>query len=171
MFIKQTDKEYCATVIKVINIQNIWNTNFLKIARILNKDVIVSADIKVADLGLYFPVGTRLSKEFLEINNLYRKNKLNNDKAVSFTFDQNGKVQKRKFCGNVSQGFFIKISSLNGFVLPEQLVQLTPGTKFNYINGIKICEKFKPLKKESNVKRKPLTFLQRLLNPIIKWLN
>ena len=45
--------------------------------------MIVSLDYKEGDLGVYFPVGGRLSTEFAETNNLLRKKDENGNETMS----------------------------------------------------------------------------------------
>ena len=69
--LKLIDPNYCATVIKIEKIVELENCDNVYAAIIMGNQVIVSKNIKVGDIGLFFPVETKLSKDYLSANNLY----------------------------------------------------------------------------------------------------
>ena len=68
---------YCATVVKLEQFQELAGCDNIKHARIFSNSVIVSKDTKFGDIGLFFPVESELSHEFIKFNNLYRDSSLN----------------------------------------------------------------------------------------------
>lgn len=64
---------YAATVVQLNSFVALDGCDRIKSALIFGNSVIVGKDSRAADLGLFFPVETALSDEFLCNNNLYRK--------------------------------------------------------------------------------------------------
>lgn len=77
--LKLIDLNYCATVVKVEKLVQLENCNNVQAAIIMGNQIIVSKEVKIGDIGLFFPVEVQLSKEYLSENNLYRKKELNSD--------------------------------------------------------------------------------------------
>ena len=136
---KPINNNYCANVVKVSNIVELENCDNVQHAIILGNKIVVSKEVKINDIGLFFPVETKLSHEFLSNNNLYRHNELNIDKNKKGYFEDNGRIRCVKFRGNKSEGFFIPIESLN-FTNHNEKLKLND--EFDEINNIKICEKY-----------------------------
>ena len=78
--IKLTNANYNATVVEIKTLVQLENCDNVQAAIIMGNQVIVSKDTKIGEIGLFFPVETQLSKEYLSVNNLYRDSKLNVDK-------------------------------------------------------------------------------------------
>ena len=73
------NQNYAAIVVEIKTIIPLEKCDNVQGAIIMGNQVIVSKDVKVGDIGLYFPLECALSKEYLSNNNLYRvhKNKPN----------------------------------------------------------------------------------------------
>lgn len=150
-FQEPKNKNYCAVVVALKNFVDLPNCDNVKAALIFGNSVIVGKDQQVGDLGLFFPVETALSPEFLANNNLYRKvewGNVNPDARPGF-FEQHGRVKAMKFRGHKSEGFWIPLESL--LYLPywrnEELVRLDflpEGTEFDAIGEHEICHKYIP---------------------------
>lgn len=136
------NKNYCAIVVKIKNIIPIENCENVVHTNIFGNLVVVSKDTKIGDQGLFFPVETKLSNDFLKYNNLYKKPELNIDQTKKGYFEENGRIRCVKFRGNKSEGFFIPSSSLNFCGKEFSQNNLLVGLEFDEINGIKICEKY-----------------------------
>jgi len=79
MKIELTNKNYCTTVVAIQNVIPLENCDNVVHTSIMGNLVIVSKDIKIGELGLFFPVECQLSKEYLSANNLYRNQLMNVD--------------------------------------------------------------------------------------------
>ena len=155
MNIKLTNQNYNATVVEIKTLVPLENCNNVQSAIIMGNQVIVGKDVQIGDIGLFFPVETALSEQYLSANNLYRNKELNNDKTKAGYFEENRRIRCVKFRGNKSEGLFMPLSSLDPFVIP---VTSTPidyeniyfdmgikiNTSFNEIDDILICEKYIP---------------------------
>ena len=147
--IKLTNPNYCATVIEIKNLVPLEGCDFVQAAIIMGNQVIVSKEVKIGDLGLFFPVECQLTNPFLKSNNLYRKSDLNLDSTKTGYFEENGRIRCVKFIGNKSEGLFMPIGSINNLGLlgtglkgSDLDIDLKVGDEFNEIFGIEICRKY-----------------------------
>ena len=76
---KPKNDNYAAVVVQISTLVPLAGCDFVQAAIIMGNQIIVSKEIKIGDIGLFFPVETALSNEYLKANNLYRKPELNND--------------------------------------------------------------------------------------------
>lgn len=132
------NKNYCATVVEVKGINTLPNCDNVVSIGIFGNSVIVSKDTKVGDIGVFFPVETELSKEFLRKNNLYRHSELNEDSSKKGYFEDNGRIKAVKFRGHKSEGFFVPLFFLDHFGPPD----LHVGDEFDFIGSTEICRKY-----------------------------
>ena len=142
---KPKNENYCATVIEIKTLIPLVGCNNVQAAIIMGQQVIVGKDVKVGDIGLFFPVECALSKEYLTANNLYRvhKNKpnLNSDTTVKGGyFEESGRIRCAKFLGHKSEGLFMPISSLEFIKTRER--QLSLGDCVDEWENIPICSKY-----------------------------
>lgn len=151
------NKNYCATVTTIKNIIPLDNCDNVVHTSIFGNLVVISKDTKIGDTGLFFPVETKLSQEFLTNNNLYRKQELNMDQTAKGYFEDNGRIKCVKFRQNKSMGLFMPLNSLSfifrmkefdGDPYPGDF--LTDGMEFDELNGVKICEKYIPIIKNTS---------------------
>lgn len=137
------DTNYTASVVAIKTLVALPKCDNVCAAMLFGHSVIVGKDTPVGTVGLYFPVETALSKEFLSKNNLYRHQELNADPEKKGYFEDGGRIRAVKFRGYPSDGFFIPIESLDN--LNIQLDEpLEIGAEFNLINGVEICRKYIP---------------------------
>ncbi|MCK9429813.1 MAG: hypothetical protein M0R17_07390 [Candidatus Omnitrophica bacterium] len=130
-----------AVVVKLKNVRPHPNAERLLLATVLGTQIVVGLDSKKDDIGLYFDSNLRLLPEFLKANNLYRHAELNSDINKTGMFEDTGKVKTIRLRGEISDGFFCPLSSLD--FISKQL-KYNEGDEFDTVNGIKICEKYVP---------------------------
>ena len=138
------NENYAATVVVIKNIITLTNCDNVVHTSIFGNLVVVGKETKIGDIGLYFPVETRLSHEFLNENNLYRDNTKNKQIDEKGYFEDNGRIRCVKFRGNRSEGLFLPTLSLLPFAEVTDIASLPEGSMFDSINGISICEKYVP---------------------------
>ncbi len=159
---KPKNPNYCGTVVKIEKLQTLAGCDNVVAAIIFSNSVIVGKDTKEGDIGLFFPVETQLSDEFLHNNNLYRHEELNKDTTKKGYFEDNRRIKLAKFRGHKSEGFFIPINSLSYLLSKDELDSLKAGTDFDIINKHEICRKYyvkisepnEPLSKSEKKKKK-----------------
>lgn len=135
------NKNYCATIVELDRFVELENCDNVKHAIIFGNSVIVSKDTGKIP-GVFFPLETQLSNEFLKVNNLYRKAELNDNPNIKGYFEENGRIRCVKFRGYKSEGFFIPLGSIAKFASVKEVIEIPIGTEFDEINGVKICEKY-----------------------------
>ena len=142
-FQEPKNKNYCAIVVSLEHFVTLPNCDNVKAAIIFGSSVIVSKDTQAGTVGLFFPVETALSAEFLGQNNLFRKPELGNiDPEKKGYFEQHGRVKAVLFRKNKSEGFWIPLESLAYLGLP--LSEFPIGTQFDFVNEHEICKKYIP---------------------------
>ncbi len=146
MLKKPVNENYCANVVSSKSVIELEGMKTIAHTNIFGNMVIVSKEVKIGDIGIFFPIETKLSHDFLSNNNLYRHNNLNLDQTKKGFFEDNGRIRCVKFQGYKSMGFFIPLNSLDFTNHKEDLIE---GSCFDEINGIKICEKY--IVKESRI--------------------
>jgi len=148
MKIELNNQNYCASIIKIKNIIILENCDNIVHTKIFGNSVLISKDVKVDDIGIYFPIETCLSREFLSNNNLYRDKTLNIDQNKAGFFELSGRVKCMKMRGSKSEGLWIPIESLS--YLNVDLSTLKEGSEFNVIDQHEICKKYQVEKKTPN---------------------
>ena len=136
---KPKNSNYSALVVKIQTTYPLEGCDFVQAASILGNQVIVDKSVKEGDMGLFFPVECKLSKEYLSNNNLYRKPELNLNPEKKGYFEENGRIRCVKFRGHKSEGLFMPMNSIDFTKHKESLVV---GDSFDELNGIGICEKY-----------------------------
>lgn len=143
-----SNKNYCATVVKIERLVALDGCDNVQGAIIFGNNVIVDKLTKSGDIGIYFPIESKLSKEFLSNNSLYRDKTLNKNTSKGGYFSDSGRIKAEKFRGHKSEGFFIPIQSLD--YLNINFNELNVGDEFNEINGVEVVDKYVIVVKESN---------------------
>ena len=118
----EKNNDYCATVVAIKTKVQLPKCDNVVAAMIFGNSVIVGKDTPEGEVGLFFPVETQLSHEFLSKNNLYRHQELNADQEKKGYFEDSRRIRAVKFRGYPSEGFFIPIESLTNLglkTLPE----------------------------------------------------
>lgn len=135
---------YCATVVELKHFVPLSGCDNVQGALIFGNQIIVGKDAKPGDIGLYFPVETALSGEFLAANNLYIKPEYGNvDPAKRGFFEKHGRVKCVKFRGHRSEGLWLPIGSLY-YLGTGSIISLPLGAEFDELAGHPICHKYVP---------------------------
>jgi hypothetical protein len=134
------DSNYAVVVVEIKTLIPLENCDNVQATPIMGQQVIIGKDVKVGDIGLYFPVESQLSKEFLSNNNLYREKSLNVDTEKSGYFDENGRIRCQKFRGHNSEGLFMPINSIEFTGINPS--ELKIADEFDELNGIEISKKY-----------------------------
>lgn len=145
---KPINGNYCATVVEVKNIIPLANCDNVVATSIFGFQSIIGKDVKVGDIGLFFPTETQLSDEYCYHNNLYRHSDKNVDESKRGYLEDNRRVRAVKFRSNVSNGLFMPLESLAFTGIEPSL--LSVGDEFDELNGKEICRKYEVARKISN---------------------
>ena len=137
---KPKNPNYAATVVVIKTLVQLENCDNVQAAIILGNQVIVSKEVKIGDVGIYFPLECQLSPVYLAQNNLYSRKELNRDNTQRGYFDVNGRIRCQKFRGHKSEGLFMPITSISDFLDEDN--DLYIGDEFDTLNGNLICSKY-----------------------------
>jgi hypothetical protein len=138
------NENYAATIVTIKNLIPLEKCDNVVHTLIFGNLVVVGKDTKVGDRGIFFPIETRLSDEFLYTNNLYRDNTKNCNINEKGYFEDNGRIRCVKFRGHKSEGMFLPATSILFAAEAVDVAALPEGSTFDEINGVKICEKYIP---------------------------
>ena len=141
MLNKPINENYAAVVVEIKTLIPLDGCDNVQAAIIMGNQIIVSKDVKVGDIGLYFPLECQLSKEYLSNNNLYGKPELNIENTKKGYFNEKGRVRCQRFRGHKSEGLFMPLNSLD-FIFSYSNGDLNLNDCFDELYGIPICSKY-----------------------------
>lgn len=139
---------YCGYVTRIKNLHKHSNADRLLVGECFGNNVIVSTDYTEGQLGVYFPVDGRLSKEFCEANDLVRRKDENGNNCGGYLDPEKRNITAIRLRGEKSDGLFLPIGCLESFT---DIKQLKDGDVITVLNGVEICRKYIP---NSNSRRK-----------------
>jgi len=132
---------YSALITTISSITPIEGCDNIVSATASGYHIVVSKDTKKGDVGIYFPVGTQLSENFLSNNNLYRKAEKNKDDKKGF-FENTGRLKAIRLRGVQSNGLFVPLDSLSYLLSQDEIGDLNVGDTFDHIKNEMICQKY-----------------------------
>lgn len=132
--------EHCGYVVQITELHPHSNADRLQIATIFGASVIVDLNVKIDDLGIYFPIDLQLSEEYCRENNLVRKKNENGENVGGYLDPDKRNIRAMKLRGEQSEGLFMPLESLK--YTGETKFEV--GNKIDVINGHEICRKYIP---------------------------
>lgn len=130
-------------VVKVEKLRPHSNADRLQIATFFGSDTCVGLDVKVGDIGLYFPCDLQLSEEFCDHNHLCRT-KADGTKDTGYLERDKRNVKAIRLRGEKSDGIYVPISALNYCFENNVIANLSVGDVVKVVNGHSICDKYIP---------------------------
>lgn len=132
--------EHVGYVVQIQELKPHSNADRLQIAVIFGASVIVGLDVKVGDLGVYFPIDLQLSEEYCAQNNLVRKKDENGNNIGGYLEPDKRNIRAMKLRGEQSEGLFMPLESLKY----TGATKFEVGDKIDVLNGHEICRKYIP---------------------------
>lgn len=132
--------EHVGYIVKINELKKHPNADRLQIAVIFGFSTIVSLDVKVGDIGIYFPIDLQLSKEYCQKNDLVRRKDENGNPAGGYLDPDKRNIRAMRFRGTPSEGLFLPLETLTY----TGKTQFEVGEKIDNINGHEICCKYIP---------------------------
>jgi len=132
---------YSGFVVKVEKLKPHPNADKLQIATFFESNVCVDLNVKIGDIGIYFPTDGQLSEEYCKINKLLRKD-------GGYLDSNKRNVTTIKLRNELSDGLYMPLSS----VQYTGINNLSVGDYITVLNGHEICRKYIPYKKENLIK-------------------
>lgn len=137
---------YCGYITRLKNVRKHSNADRLQIGECFGNSVVVSLDYTENQLGVYFPSDGQLSLEFCVANDLLRRKDENGNPAGGY-MDERRRVTAIKLRGEKSDGLFLPLTSLANFTTISDLKE---GDTITILNGVEICKKYIPKRKEGS---------------------
>jgi hypothetical protein len=149
---------YTAIITEIKSVRNHPNADRLNLGTCYGSQVVIGKNVQEGTKGIYFPTDGQISEEFAQANNLIRR-KDENGNNVGGMFDENRRVRTQRFRGEVSDGFWIEITSLEKVkgISKKTIEKLEEGFEFDSLDGVPICQKYvskKTLERQKNLKQK-----------------
>lgn len=138
---------YCGYITRLKNVRKHSNADRLLLADCFGNTVIVSLDYTENQLGVYFPVDGQLSEEFCAVNDLVRRKDENGNPAGGYLDPEKRNIKAMKLRGEKSDGLFLPLTSLANFTTVSDLKE---GDTITVLNGVEICKKYIPKRKEGS---------------------
>ena len=161
--IKENSKNYVCTVIEIKQLFPIEGADKIQRCLVNGNDVVVSKDVKLGDIMLYFVSGTKLNQEYCHKNNLLDKAEMNYDTSKKgFISHKQFRVKAIKLKGVISDGMLMPLSSLLPFLEKSSIDSLIIGNEFTTINNIDLCEKYILPIHNSNSKNKTFKKIKKI---------
>lgn len=133
--------EHCGYVVKISQLRPHSNADRLQIAEIFGNPVIVSLDVKIGDIGVYFPSDLQLSERFCQVNDLVRRKDENGKQVGGYLDPDKRNIKALKLRGERSDGLYMPITCLADFC---KISDLKVGDTIDTVNGELICQKYIP---------------------------
>ena len=140
------DINHCGYIVKVKDLRPHSNADRLQIATFFGNDTCVSLDVKVGDIGIYFPTGLQLDADFCDVNHLCRKNQKGENDTGYLDADKRN-VGTIRLRGEPSDGTYLPLSCLSSF---GDVNTLKVGDLVSEFNGHPICNKYIPRTRKQN---------------------
>ena len=132
---------YTGFVVKVEHLRKHSNADRLQIATFFGNDTIVGLDVKIGDMGIYFPVDGQLSERYCAVNDLVRRKDENGKPCGGYLEPDKRNIKALKLRGEKSDGLYMPLTSLTDFC---KISDLKVGDTIDTLNGEEICRKYIP---------------------------
>ena len=138
--------EHNGFVVEVKELRPHENADRLQIATFFRQDVCVGLDTKVGDIGVFFPCDIQLALDFCVNNNLLRVMP-DGTKGPGYMDPDKRNVKAIRLRGEKSSGVYLPITCLT--YTGVDLSTLKPGDKITTVNGVEVCKKYIPNRKNA----------------------
>lgn len=130
-------------VVKVNELRPHSNADRLQVATFFGNDTCVGLDVKLGDIGVYFPTDLQLDYEFCIQNHLLRK-LADGTPDKGYMDPRKRNVSTIRLRGEKSDGIYVSISSFDYLFTNGALANLHEGDTIDVIGGHQICQKYIP---------------------------
>ena len=144
---KENSTNYTCTVVKIEHLFEISGADKIQRCSILGNDIVVSKELLLGSIMLYFVSGTKLNPDYCKYNNLYSDSNLNVDITQKGYVNSKCRVSAIKLRNVVSNGMLMPLESLT--CLGIDITKLKVNDSFTDIDDISICEKYIVVSKEN----------------------
>lgn len=131
---------HCGYIVEVKELRPHTNADKLQIATFFGSDTCVSLEVKLGDIGIYFPSDLQLSEKYCIENHLLRKLP-DGTPDTGYLEPDKRNIKAIKLRGERSDGIFMPLTSLSYL---GDISELKPGITIDTWNGEEICKKYIP---------------------------
>lgn len=135
--------EHVGYVVKVEKLRPHTNADRLQVATFFGNDTCVGLDVKIGDIGVYFPTDLQLELDFCMHNHLLRKYPCGAP-DTGYMDPNKRNVSTIKLRGEKSDGIYISIQAFDYLFNDDASQYLKVGDTIDTINGHQICQKYIP---------------------------
>lgn len=135
--------EHVGYVVKVEKLRPHTNADRLQVATFFGNDTCVGLDVKVGDIGVYFPTDLQLDYDFCVQNHLLRK-LIDGTPDKGYMDPNKRNVSTIKLRGEKSDGIYVNISDFDYCFDDDASKYLKVGDTISVVNGHSICQKYIP---------------------------
>jgi hypothetical protein len=139
---KDSNPNYLSKVIQIKGLQKHSNADKLQIVVVDFQTVITGMDTQEGDIYVYFPIESKINKDFLSFTNSFRESKLNKNPEVKGFFEENCRVKAMRLRGEKSMGYIVPIQKIIDFAGSIGNIHDYINAEFDTVNGVKIVEKY-----------------------------
>lgn len=132
---------HCGYVIEVKKLKPHPNADKLQLLEAFGTETCVPLDVKMGDIGIYFPTDLQLSEEFCVANDLLEKKDENGNKIGGYLHPTKRNVKCIRLRGEKSDGTYLPITCLDYLNLAEMP---KVGDTIDVLDGHEICRKYIP---------------------------
>lgn len=133
--------KHCGYVIEVKKLKPHPNADRLQLLEVFGTETCVPLDVKMGDIGIYFPTDLQLSEEFCVANDLLEKKDENGNKIGGYLHPTKRNVKCIRLRGEKSDGTYLPITCLDYLNLAEMP---KVGDTIDVLDGHEICRKYIP---------------------------
>ena len=135
--------EHVGYVVKVEKLRPHTNADRLQVATFFGNDTCVGLDVKIGDIGVYFPTDLQLDYDFCVQNHLLRK-LIDGTPDKGYMDPNKRNVSTIKLRGEKSDGIYVNISDFDYCFDDDASKYLKIGDTISVVNGHPICQKYIP---------------------------
>lgn len=135
--------EHVGYVVKVEKLRPHTNADRLQVATFFGNDTCVGLDVKIGDIGVYFPTDLQLDYDFCVQNHLLRK-LIDGTPDKGYMDPNKRNVSTIKLRGEKSDGIYVNISDFDYCFDDDASKYLKIGDTISVVNGYSICQKYIP---------------------------
>lgn len=135
--------EHVGYVVKVEKLRPHTNADRLQVATFFGNDTCVGLDVKIGDIGVYFPTDLQLELDFCMHNHLLRKYPCGAP-DTGYMDPNKRNVSTIKLRGEKSDGIYMSIQAFDYLFNDDASQYLKVGDTIDTINGHQICQKYIP---------------------------
>lgn len=137
---------YCGFIVEIAELHKHSNADRLQCVEVFGNNVIVDLSYKEGQKCVFFPVDGQLNEEFAKKNNLLRIKEADGNYTGGYMDPDKRNIKAIRLRGEKSEGLLLPVESLSDYT---NISELQIGDKITILNGVEICKKYIPPRKNT----------------------